>query len=52
MGSTGLDTEEGEKLLSSVGQSRKALTIGLCLINDLKEQGNEPHGYFRESFQS
>ena len=43
-----MDTEEGEKLLSSVGQSRKALIIGLCLINDLKEQGNEPHGYFRE----
>ena len=47
-GSMGLDMEEGEKLLSSVGQSRKALVIGLCLIDDLKEQGNEPHGYFRE----
>ena len=44
----GLDMQEGEMLLSSTGQSRKALIIGLCLIDDLKEQGNEPHGYFRE----
>ena len=43
-----MDTEEGEVLLSSVGQSGNALIIELCLINDLKEQGSDPHGYFRE----